>query len=90
MSSDQKHAGETPRYISYLLRLWKENDDTQTDQGAKALHWRASLENPRTGERRGFCSLMEMFQFLWGEATGACGVDSLSDRSGEGGDAGAN
>ena len=87
MSSERKRAGETPRYISYLLRLWWEHDDTQTGQGAKAPRWRASLENPRTGERRGFGSLMEVFHFLWSEAAGACGVDSLSDKTGEGGDA---
>jgi len=50
-------AGEQPRYLSYLLRLW------QTSDGRK-LVWRASLESPGTGERRGFASLKELFGVL--------------------------
>jgi len=48
---------EKRRYISYLLRLW------QTKSGGK-LVWRASLEDPHTGERRGFASLEALFVFL--------------------------
>jgi hypothetical protein len=44
-------------YIAYLLRLWHENDD-----GTDA--WRASLENSRTGEQRGFASLECLFVYL--------------------------
>ena len=46
-----------PPYISYLLRLWPAEDP-----GAPA--WRASLENPRTGERKGFPSLEALCAFL--------------------------
>jgi hypothetical protein len=45
------------RYLSYLLRLW------QTSDGGR-LVWRALLETPGTGERRGFASLEELFEFL--------------------------
>ncbi len=45
------------RYLSYLLRLW------QTSDGKKQI-WRASLESPGTGERRGFASLKDLFGFL--------------------------
>jgi hypothetical protein len=45
------------RYLSYLLRLWQTSDSGQQV-------WRASLESPGTGERRGFASLEEMFDFL--------------------------
>jgi len=45
------------RYLSYLLRLW------QTSDGEELL-WRASLEMPGTGDRRGFASLKDMFDFL--------------------------
>ena len=45
------------RYVSYLLRLWQ----VQTEQG---LCWRASLENTRTGERRGFARLDDLLDFL--------------------------
>jgi hypothetical protein len=44
-------------YVSYLLRLW------QTGNEEKAV-WRASLENPLTGERQGFASLDELIAFL--------------------------
>jgi hypothetical protein len=44
-------------YQSYLLRLWR----TATTGDAT---WRASLENPQTGERHGFASLDAMVTFL--------------------------
>ena len=51
------------RYRSYLLRLW------QTSDGRKQV-WRASLESPGGGERRGFASLRDLFGFL--EAQNGC------------------
>lgn len=48
---------EPHRYMAYMLRLWQ----VDSDQG---LSWRASLENPHTGERRGFASLEALFKFL--------------------------
>ena len=45
------------RYLAYLLRLW------QADQNGNPV-WRASLEDPRTGERRGFASLQSLIDFL--------------------------
>ncbi len=44
-------------YVAYLLRLWR----SETDGEAV---WRASIESPRTGERRGFASLDQLFEFL--------------------------
>jgi hypothetical protein len=55
------------RYISYLLRLW------QTCDG-KTQIWRASLESPGTGERRGFADLESLFDFL-SAATGQGPID---------------
>ncbi len=46
-----------PHYLSYMLRLW------QTSDGEKQV-WRASLETPGTGERQGFGSLADLFEFL--------------------------
>lgn len=46
-----------PGYQSYLLRLWP------VKQQGRAS-WRASLENPQTGERLGFASLERLFAFL--------------------------
>lgn len=44
-----------PDYRSYLLRLWRETAD---------LPWRATLEDPRTGEQYGFASLARLFAYL--------------------------
>jgi hypothetical protein len=62
---------EPQGYRSYLLRLWRV-------PGEEIATWRASLESPYTGERRGFAGLEELVAFLrrqmdltpipWGEA----------------------
>lgn len=44
-------------YLSYLLRLWLEMSQD------KAL-WRASLEEPGSGECQGFKDLESLFVFL--------------------------
>lgn len=43
--------------FSFLLRVWLAGDGSQPQ-------WRASLENIRTGERRGFTSLEALSEFL--------------------------
>lgn len=48
---------QQPGYKLYLLRLW------QAHSGER-LVWRASLEDVRTGERRGFGGLSRMLAFL--------------------------
>jgi hypothetical protein len=48
---------EQPDYLSYLLRLWRVD-------GEENAAWRASLESPHTGERRGFAKLADLFTFL--------------------------
>ena len=45
------------KYQSYLLRLWVEDVD------GKQV-WRISLENPFTGERRGFASRRDLCAYL--------------------------
>jgi hypothetical protein len=57
------------RYLSYLLRLW------QTTSGGK-LAWRASLEDARTGKRRGFSCLDDLVAFLCAQ------VDETAERPG--------
>lgn len=49
--------GTGSEYLSYLLRLWLAGDGDQPQ-------WRASLEDPHTGEQTGFDSLEELFEFL--------------------------
>ena len=50
-------SGEQRSHLSYLLRLW------QTKSGGE-LVWRASLEDPHMGERKGFATLTDLFTFL--------------------------
>jgi hypothetical protein len=63
------------RYLSYLLRLW------QTSDTEKRI-WRASLESPGTGERRGFAGLKELFDFLKGQTELPSGQDRGPDALG--------
>ncbi len=45
-----------PGYRSFLLRFWQ----------ADHLHWRATLEDPHTGERRAFADVERLTEFLRG------------------------
>ena len=45
------------RYFAFLLRLWNEKK-----AGEDA--WRASLEDPHTGEQKGFANLEAVFAYL--------------------------
>jgi hypothetical protein len=42
-------------YMAYLLRLWREKEETP---------WRALLDNPHNGERAAFATLAELVAFL--------------------------
>jgi len=49
---------EAPRpYFSYLLRLWRAEVDGQEV-------WRGSLENPQTGQVKGFDNPESLFSYL--------------------------
>jgi hypothetical protein len=48
---------EERRYLSFMLRLWQTSSDGEQI-------WRASLECPGTGERRGFAGLKNLFDYL--------------------------
>ena len=45
-------------YVAYMLRLWQSGS-----QGGNPL-WRASLEDPATGERLSFGDINALFAFL--------------------------
>jgi hypothetical protein len=62
----------TSGYFSYLLRLWRVCDEDSTT-------WRSMLEDPHSGERRGFATPMLMFRFLLDE------MESRSKRNDQGG-----
>ena len=49
-----------PNYCVYLLRFWEETSQLPNAPGV----WRFSLEDPHTGERRGFISVEELAIFL--------------------------
>lgn len=50
-----------PQYHTYLLRCWQERSN-QAEGVLKV--WRFSLENPHTGQRRGFASLEALLASL--------------------------
>lgn len=62
-----------PRYLAYLLRLWQVDDRGE-------MIWRASVEMPGAGERQGFASLDDLFEFL--AAQTELGDDDRGDRTG--------
>ena len=45
----------SPNYHAYLLRVWRENDREP---------WRATLENPHTGERLAFAGADRLLAYL--------------------------
>jgi hypothetical protein len=55
------------RYLSFLLRLWREN-------GGDRPFWRASLQRPQTERRLSFATMNDLFDFLEHEV----GLDSPS------------
>jgi hypothetical protein len=55
------------KYISYMLRLWQ----AVSEAGGA---WRASLEDPRTGERTGFAELDALFGYLIERTSGDPGA----------------
>jgi hypothetical protein len=66
------------RYTSYLVRIWQ-------GRSGGDLVWRASLESPRTGERRGFASLADLFAFVEQEMRGVAGSEAAPDADETGG-----
>jgi len=64
----------SPRYLAYMLRLWQAS--------SKEPDWRASLESPHTGERQGFASLDDLFDFVRGQI-GAASDASEDERGGD-------
>jgi hypothetical protein len=60
-----------PRYRSYLLTFWEERS---RDPDVPVV-WRFSLQDPHTGQRRGFAHLETLVAALEGEMTGAGASD---------------
>ena len=68
-------SNEQPDYLSYLLRLWREDSRGPTN-------WQASLESAITGERHVFPCLMGLFAFLERQTVARC--DASEDDSATG------
>jgi hypothetical protein len=63
------------KYLAFLLRLWQVEED--------GCHiWRASLEDPDTGERRGFASLNLLTNYLREQAQAHEDVEDINHRQG--------
>lgn len=60
--------GKHGDYVSYLLRMWQESE--------KGAVWRASLQNPHTGDLVCFATLDDLFDFLGGEV----GLEPAADK----------
>ena len=56
MENGSKEAILSGDYFSYLLRLWREIEET--------VVWRASLQDTRTGERMGFATLDDLMEYI--------------------------
>jgi hypothetical protein len=67
-----------PRYCAYLLRCWQEQSFVHVGRTV----WRFSLEDPHTGERRGFATWEAVVAFLKAELRDEVGgaQDGSSDR----------
>ena len=61
-------------YLSYLLRLWQV-DSVRAGDGLDSRAWRGSLESSLTGERLGFTSLDELFEYLLFQTGAVTDVD---------------
>ncbi len=61
-------ADEAVDYRSYLLRLWR------VREGERDV-WRASLQDPQSGERISFSTLDALFAFLKAKIEGDTGGD---------------
>jgi hypothetical protein len=68
-------------YLSYLLRLWQESSGP-APHGESTPQWRASLEWPQSGDRRGFAGLEDLFAFLEEETrSGSKDLEHLAEDS---------
>lgn len=55
-------ANHQAQYRAYLLRIWPAKEGERTV-------WRASLEDPHTGQRLGFSNLERLFVYLSDQTT---------------------
>jgi hypothetical protein len=69
-------SSEQTDYLSYLLRLWRED-------GEEPTNWWASLESALTGKRHVFPCLMELFAFLQRQTVAGCDANEDEGTTGQ-------
>ena len=72
-STGSHEMDDRQHYHSYLLRLWLAGD-------SHPPHWRASLEDPFTGERKGFASLEALFGYIHQQTSLGCGQKQAAQK----------
>jgi hypothetical protein len=73
---------EKPDYLSYLLRLWRENDAEQPVPAGHCV-WRATLQGSLANDRRSFASLDDLFDFLRAQTGGPADDNGNPDENSE-------
>ena len=63
----------SPTYLSYMLRLWQAGS-----RDGKSV-WRASLEDPHTGERLAFGEIEALVAFLAEKTSTPSGARNISE-----------
>ena len=63
----------SPTYLSYMLRLWQAGS-----RDGKSV-WRASLENPHTGERLAFGGVEALVAFLAEKTNSPLGAGNVPE-----------
>ena len=66
-----------PRYRSYVLTFWEERGR----EPDLPVVWRFSLQDPRTGQRRGFATLEALIAALEREMAGIKADENDKERS---------
>jgi hypothetical protein len=81
-------SGERLGYLSYLVRLWRDDDqdtpcriDGAPSRTDEKVIWRASLESALTGKRQSFASLDDLFAFLRRETGAMCEAENDEARA---------
>jgi hypothetical protein len=63
----------TPKYLSYLLRLWQVSDGEQ-------FIWRASLESARNGKKDHFADIEALVAYLQKNTLTGDGANELENK----------
>jgi hypothetical protein len=55
---------DKPTDYSFILRLWQIQGEEVQGANAEQWLWRASLDDPQTGDRVGFSNLEALFNYI--------------------------